>query len=274
MAEVTAEPNRLPPPSPARSSYDEESSVSSLDDGPHETNKLTPPTHLYTSYTIEHHLSTLQGLQKDDFDNEAGINALPRRRNKSQRHLALQLAKELYPEMSDIAAIIQYERLTTPAKALVRQKQRERTHAQLQPKNNAGGKLLQIQGPWAGQEIDPVDLKGPVAIPMPVTIGKIQDFEPIFGFLAQNKGIDEAGDVQGTHGLELLWKNPILEFNRGIVYKDGRLDLCKKVVGPTHMYVYSPSMIFSLILPPYKCVKSYQYFMTPETCTSSLFFLN
>jgi Ran GTPase-activating protein (RanGAP) involved in mRNA processing and transport len=27
----------------------------------------------------------------------------------------------------------------------------------------------------------------------------------------------------------------MLEFNRGIIYEDGRLDLCKKVVGPTHI---------------------------------------
>jgi NLR family CARD domain-containing protein 3 len=35
--------------------------------------------------------------------------------------------------------------------------------------------------------------------------------------------------------LETTWKNPILEFGRGIVYEDGRLDLCKKVVRPTHI---------------------------------------
>jgi hypothetical protein len=49
--------------------------------------------------------------------------------------------------------------------------------------------------------MDPVDLNGPAAIPMPVTIGKSSDFEPIFVFLVQNTTIDE-DDKTGTLGLE------------------------------------------------------------------------
>ena len=97
---------------------------------------------------------------------------------------------------------------------------------------------MRVQGPWLGQELDPVDLSGPVAIPMPVAIGSTDDFAPVFEFLAQNKAFGEAGefkDGQATYGVELPWKSPMVEFNRGIVYEDGRLDLCKKVVGPTHI---------------------------------------
>ncbi|KAJ7354699.1 hypothetical protein DFH08DRAFT_691431, partial [Mycena albidolilacea] len=31
------------------------------------------------------------------------------------------------------------------------------------------------------------------------------------------------------------WHTPMVEFKRGVVYDDGRLDLCKMVVGPTHI---------------------------------------
>ncbi|EIM80482.1 RNI-like protein, partial [Stereum hirsutum FP-91666 SS1] len=31
------------------------------------------------------------------------------------------------------------------------------------------------------------------------------------------------------------WNTPMVEFKRGVVYEDGRLDLCKMVVGPTHV---------------------------------------
>ncbi|KAF9343337.1 hypothetical protein BGX26_005896 [Mortierella sp. AD094] len=184
-------------------------------------------------YSLDDHVSTLESLRNNDFHNETAIMALPRRQNKSQRPLAMQLAKMLYPDLPDIAAIIQYERLTRPAKAIVLSRRKERAVALCKPKNRS--KLLDIQGPWAGQDIDPMDLKGPVAIPMPVTIGKTTDFEPIFGFLSEDKAITEADDTQGTHGLELTWENPTLEFRRGIVYEDGRLDLCKQVVGPTHI---------------------------------------
>jgi hypothetical protein len=103
-------------------------------------------------------------------------------------------------------------------------------HAQLQPSTNQGGRLTKIQGPWVGQELDPLDLKGPRAIPTPVKIGSTDDFAPIFDHLAKNVIFAEAKD--GKRGFELMWMEPSLEFERGIVYEDGRLDLCKKVRRP------------------------------------------
>ena len=64
---------------------DEEGSVASGEDSPSTTKN-------YPEYTIEDHLLTLQSLKNYDLSNEAGIIALPRRRNKSQRPLAMQLA--------------------------------------------------------------------------------------------------------------------------------------------------------------------------------------
>jgi hypothetical protein len=103
--------------------------------------------HAYDVYNTDDYLSTLQSLKYGDFSDEKEIKALPRRRTKSQKPLAIQLVKTLYPEMPEIAAIINYERLTLPAKAFVREKERERLAAELYPKNNSGRKLLKIQGP-------------------------------------------------------------------------------------------------------------------------------
>ncbi|KAH8821779.1 leucine rich repeat protein [Xylogone sp. PMI_703] len=204
----------------------------------------------YTTYAMAEHLHTLKSLEEGDLKDEDAILALPRRRNKSQRPLAAQLAKELYPSLSEIAALIKYDILVIPAKVTVRQKKRERHLAQVLPKTNAGGKLLKIQGPWAGQEADPVDIaRGPRAIAMPVTIGDAEDFEPIFSFLSLDKPFPSRDQIEepgfdfvhedtvftGRFGRELNWHTPLLEFKRGIVYNDGRLDLCKKVVGPTHI---------------------------------------
>ena len=36
-------------------------------------------------------------------------------------------------------------------------------------------------------------------------------------------------------GKELTSGKSFVEFDRGIVYVDGRLDLCKTVLGPTHI---------------------------------------
>jgi NLR family CARD domain-containing protein 3 len=185
--------------------------------------------------TMDEHISILQSLEQGDFSNQEGIQALPGRRNKSQRPLAIQLAKILYPEISEIAALIKYESLTSQAKSVVRDKQK----ARLASKNQA--RTLKVQGPWAGQALDPVDLKGPDAIPMPVEIGTAEDFAPILGFLA-HESFEEASRNGSKSNFQFLKKTeqftgnvPLLEFPRGIIYEDGRLDLCKKVVGPTHI---------------------------------------
>ncbi|KAH6717060.1 leucine rich repeat protein [Leptodontidium sp. MPI-SDFR-AT-0119] len=253
MATVAAENERSTSPPPPSLAYDSDTSTSSFEDITIEADESTvSPVHQrYPSYTVDECLLALRSIQDGDLSNEKVIKALPRRRNKSQRPFAQQLSNLLFPDIPDLTAIIQYERLTLPAQRHVRQKERDRLALELQPKNNAGGKLIRIQGPWAGQEFDPADLKGPTAIPMPVEIGKAEDFEPIFAFLTQDIPFTEVGESEaskstfeyvthgkeykGTRGIELLWKSPLLEFDRGIVYDDGRLDLCKKVVGPTHI---------------------------------------
>ncbi|KAG4435606.1 hypothetical protein IFR05_008915 [Cadophora sp. M221] len=254
MARVAGENARSTSPPPPSLTYDSDTSTSSFEDITIEADESTiSPVQTYSSYTTDECLLALRSIQNGNLTNEKVIKALPRRRNKSQRPFALQLSKLLFPEIPELTAIIQYERLTLPAQRHVRQKERDRLAIELQPKNNAGGKLIRIQGPWAGQEVDPVDLKGPNAIPMPVEIGKAEDFEPIFAFLTQDIAFTDVGESEaskskskfeyvthgkeykGTRGVELLWKSPLLEFDRGIVYDDGRLDLCKKVVGPTHI---------------------------------------
>ena len=81
---------------------------------------------------------------------------------------------------------------------------------------------------------------------MPVQIGEDRHFKDCFGFLAANQdpndfypgGADKAknpGDFNLQLGNELVWQTPLVEFHRGAVYVDCRLDLCKMVVGPTHI---------------------------------------
>jgi len=113
--------------------------------------------HARNTYSLEEQVITLKALKDDDLSDEKAILALPRRRPHSQRPLAFQLvctrssfkmtdfsklttfqAKCIYPELSEMAAIIQYERLTTFARTLVRQAQKERLLAQLYPTSNVG----------------------------------------------------------------------------------------------------------------------------------------
>ncbi|KAJ7656603.1 hypothetical protein B0H17DRAFT_360349 [Mycena rosella] len=83
---------------------------------------------------------------------------------------------------------------------------------------------------------------------MPVEIGTDDDFKDVFQFLRLNLDPKEVlshekkdlrEELTSSLGLqpgtELKWNTPMVEFKRGVVYDDGRLDLCKMVLGPTHI---------------------------------------
>jgi hypothetical protein len=167
--------------------------------------------------------------------------ALPRRRPHPQRPAAQDLACAAFPNETPLKALILYEQVRSKATASVRAARRARLENQPLG-DNAGGRLMVLQGPWKGQELDPVDLNGPEALPMPVAVPGAEVFRGIFGFLSHNGDVEQivSGDSKvvpkgARIGQELLWGTSFVEFDRGIVYTDGRLDLCKMVVGPTHI---------------------------------------
>jgi len=55
--------------------------------------------------------------------------------------------------------------------------------------------------------------------PMPVEVASIEELNPFFEHLANNIKVED----------------PELEFTRGVQYNDGRMDLCKQVVGDLHI---------------------------------------
>ena len=62
--------------------------------------------------------------------------------------------------------------------------------------------------------------------PMPVDIAPLDDLQPFFNHMKKNEKCDEEQ----------------LEFTRGAYYDDGRIDMCKQVVGPT----WIPNLIDSI----------------------------
>ncbi|KAJ4387412.1 hypothetical protein N0V93_008004 [Gnomoniopsis smithogilvyi] len=172
----------------------------------------------------------------------ADVLGLPRRRPHSQREEAPTIASFMFPEYSPEKALIQYEyhrkravaayRAMTTAKLAEQQLRREMNR----PDRN--------QSPWDPHK-DPVAL--PKAAPMPVEIGERDDFQDCFAFLKDCKGdrvkvllnMPDPASIPPSLGVaigeEPIYKSRLLEFKRGVVYEDGRLDLCKMVVGPDHI---------------------------------------
>lgn len=64
-------------------------------------------------------------------------------------------------------------------------------------------------------------------LPMPVDVSPIEQLQPFFDHLSSN------GEV----------KIPQMEFLRGVQYNDGRMDLCKQVVGPPHISKLMDSLV-------------------------------
>jgi Ran GTPase-activating protein (RanGAP) involved in mRNA processing and transport len=69
--------------------------------------------------------------------------------------------------------------------------------------------------------------------PMPVSISSLDELEPFFKFLESGE------ELKTTDATEFM------KFTRGVIYNDGRIDLCKQVVGPTYIHLLMNSIIYN-----------------------------
>ena len=83
------------------------------------------------------------------------------------------------------------------------------------------------QGPWSPLH-DPVPLAGPWALPMPVEIADKQSLQPFFQHLKGHDDDDnDGGNTTSVHGKEPWYDVEFDAWEKGMLYKDGRMDLCK-----------------------------------------------
>src|ERR1700712_707158 len=102
---------------------------------------------------MEVHLTIIKDVLVDNHKDEDGIINLPRRRNTSQRPMVTELAQIIYPELTEIAAVIKYEILRKKAKRLVRQTRQDKITVATQRNLERNYNRVTVQGPWAGQEL-------------------------------------------------------------------------------------------------------------------------
>lgn len=88
------------------------------------------------------------------------------------------------------------------------------------------------QGPW-NETADPVSLNGAPALPMPVEVAEPATLAPFFAHLSSGGTHEPAPN--GETGVEPYENVEMLEFEKGVLYADGRVDLCKMVTGPRNI---------------------------------------
>lgn len=96
-------------------------------------------------------------------------------------------------------------------------------------------KRISKQGPWDEQN-DPLFYFGAPSLPMPVEQSDKESLSPFFAHLRNggtyelNPGVDGA-----VTGVEPYYNTELIEFEKGVLYSDGRVDLCKMVTGPRNI---------------------------------------
>ncbi|RHZ48768.1 hypothetical protein CDV55_100251 [Aspergillus turcosus] len=92
------------------------------------------------------------------------------------------------------------------------------------------------QGPW-DQTVTPDMLKGASSLPMPVEISDANSLAPFFSHLKHGGSYEIASDATGQsqEAVEPYYNVPTLEFDKGVLYEDGRMDLCKMALGPPNI---------------------------------------
>lgn len=95
---------------------------------------------------------------------------------------------------------------------------------------------IKNQGPW-NQVVTPDMLRGPPALPMPVTIATPESLAPCFDHIRNNgrntpiPGLTQSYELDDEPYHDVSY----IEFEKGVIYADQRLDLCKIVLGPRNI---------------------------------------
>lgn len=98
--------------------------------------------------------------------------------------------------------------------------------------------LVSRQGPW-DEANDPLPLSGAASLPMPVEQSDKESLAPFFAHLAAD-GTHEPTSASlngntGIPGVEPYYNTELMEFEKGVIYADGRVDLCKMATGPRNI---------------------------------------
>ncbi|KAF2404967.1 RNI-like protein [Trichodelitschia bisporula] len=180
----------------------------------------------------------LLALPLDEVRVDDSLYNVPSRRSKRQP-LVQTVANILYPTPGHSNyPVIHYEKDRCRVKRWIRL-QRKYDILQSRKGNMAKrwAERIKKQGPW-NPDTHPVSLQGAFALPMPVKISDPESLAPFFDHLRQDGTHEPSSAAPGAPAVlipEPYYETPALEFPKGVIYEDGRMDLCKMVLGPPNI---------------------------------------
>lgn len=151
---------------------------------------------------------------------------VPRRKDPDPQkaNLAISISALLYPAPSDsvLGPLIKYEKdIILLRRAIVAHRELVAMASSRIRYKPTWTDRIRAQGPW-DEVKDTLSLKGAPALPMPVTVSSEDTLNPFFQHLRKGGTYDD-----GKAGNEEYYKIEMGEWEKGILYKDGRMDLCK-----------------------------------------------
>ncbi|KAL8854158.1 MAG: hypothetical protein Q9221_001080 [Calogaya cf. arnoldii] len=162
----------------------------------------------------------------------------PRRksRNPHEADLAKDVAQLLYPSPSHstLPALIKYHHdLTLLRRAVLAQEKIVEERVVQSGSEETLKERIARQGPWNEKTVwQPRWLDGVPARPMPVDVSTEDSLAPFFDHLQHGGSHRIDIDGPGVKTEEPYYGVEMGEWEKGMLYRDGRMDLCKKVVGP------------------------------------------
>ena len=125
---------------------------------------------------------------------------------EAYRSVGREIANRLYPEISSDSSLNKYRTLV---KSLKHKRMAHQKAAFMHKKGISCCVIRRTSGPYSDNIMDPK--------PMPVDITDPKEFVPFFEYLEKSETLPQGDTI----------------FVRGSIFPDGRMDLCKQVVGPT-----------------------------------------
>jgi hypothetical protein len=178
-------------------------------------------------------------IEMEEIIDEAVLTAP--RRGTARDALACETAARIYTDFppDSLAPIIQYEKDIVKLRSLAEQHRKDAVAKATEhnEKRNWIKRILKQNGPW-NETKDPLPLTGAPSLPMPVEVSDPESLAPFFAHLRNNgthQVSDSAAHQTGESGTEPYYDVEYIEFEKGVLYSDGRVDLCKMVTGPRNI---------------------------------------